>query len=78
MPYEYLVVLYPSQRRVKLNDEFMGLTNALIEVERGEYDVSLGPPVNFSPGIQKVDLRNTSSFRPVTISFSPEGAGGES
>jgi len=80
MPYEYLVVLYPSQRRVKLNDEVMGQTNAVIEIEGGEYDVSLGPPTNFAPGVQKIDLRNTSLFRPLTLSFAPAETepGGES
>ncbi len=72
MPYEYLVVLYPNQRRVKLNDEFMGQTNTIIEIERGEYDVTLGLPINFTPEVQQVDLRNTSVLRPRTIAFSPK------
>ena len=72
MPYEYLVVLYPSQRRVKINDEFMGQTNTILELERGEYDVTLGQPMNFTPDVQKVDLRNTSILTPKAITFSPK------
>jgi hypothetical protein len=72
MPYEYLVVLYPRERRVKLNDDFMGQTNTTIEIERGEYDVTLGPPMNFTPEVQEVDLRNTSLLRPRVITFSPK------
>lgn len=73
MPYEYLVVLYPSQRRVKLNDEFMGQTNTILEIERGEYNVTLGRPMNFEPEeVQPVDLRNTSLLRPRTITLLPK------
>lgn len=72
MPFEYLVVLYPRQRRVKVNDEFMGQTNTTLEIERGEYDVALGPPMNYTPKVQKVDLRNTSSLRPRVLVFTPK------
>lgn len=74
MPYEYLVVLYPTQRRVKLNDEFMGYTNIILEIERGEYNVTLGPPQNFEPEVQQLDLRNTTVLNPRTIAFSPKEA----
>lgn len=72
MPYEYLVVLYPSPRKVKLNNEFMGQTNTILEVEGDEYDVSLGLPMNFTPEVQQVDLRNTSVLKPRVIAFSPK------
>lgn len=75
MPFEFLVVLYPTERRVKINDEFMGRTNTLLELEKGEYDVTLGPPINFKPESQRVDLRNTAAMTPMIVSFSPDVSG---
>ena len=46
---EYLVVLFPRSRRVKINGEFQGRTGELIELEGGKYTVSLGPPPTFRP-----------------------------
>ena len=69
MPKEFLVVLFPRMRRVKINDEFGGQTNRIIELEGGEYKVTLGPPANFIPDHHRVDLRNTSAMTPMIIEF---------
>lgn len=69
MAKEYLVVLFPRQRRVLVNGAFMGTTNRKLELEGGCYEVSLGPPANFTPARQDIDLRNTSSFNPLTVEF---------
>lgn len=69
MPYEYLVVLFPRSRRVKIKDAFMGRTNRVLEIEGGEYEVTLGPPANFAPDNHNVNLRNTSAMTPVIIEF---------
>jgi hypothetical protein len=69
MSFEYLVVLFPRSRRVKINDEFMGSTNKLIEIEGGKYKVTLGPPSNFTPKEKPIELRNTSRMTPMTIEF---------
>ncbi len=73
MPDEYLVVLYPRRRRVMINGEFMGVTNTKLELEGGEYDVTLGPPKNFLPDEQKIDLTGTSSLMPLTVQFEVAG-----
>jgi len=69
MPEEYLVVLFPRRRRVMINEEYMGHTNKKLELEGGEYEVTLGPPANFTPKRQQVDLRNTSAITPMIIEF---------
>jgi hypothetical protein len=43
---EYLVALFPRKRRVMINGQFMGFTNTKLELERGPYEVTLGPPKN--------------------------------
>lgn len=66
---EYLVVLFPRQRRVMINGQFMGNTNKRLALEGGTYTVSLGPPQNFKPEQQEIDLRNTSALTPLMIEF---------
>lgn len=69
MPFEYLSVLFPTRRRVKINGTFQGRTNQLIEIEGGHYEVTLGPPDNFTPARIEVDLRGTTAFTPRTVIF---------
>lgn len=69
MAREYLVVLFPSRRRVKINDQFMGHTNTKLELEGGRYEVTLGPPNNFAPESQTIDLKHTASLQPMVIEF---------
>lgn len=69
MAFEYLVVLFPRRRRVKMNDMFLGHTNKLLEVEGGEYTVTLGPPKNFTPDEHQVDLHNTAPSSPKFVEF---------
>lgn len=69
MAKEYLVALFPRNRRVMINGEFMGITNRKLELESGRYEVTLGPPKNFTPEKQDLDLRNTSSLMPMTVQF---------
>jgi hypothetical protein len=66
---EYLVVLFPRQRRVIIQGQFMGNTNKRLALEGGTYTVSLGPPKNFKPEQQEIDLRNTSALTPLMIEF---------
>lgn len=69
MAREYLVVLFDRSRRVWVNDQFMGRTNRLLELEPGRYEVSLGPPGNFRPHMHDIDLKNTSAFQPRMVQF---------
>ena len=69
MPKEYLVALFPRSRRVMINGEFMGTTNTKLELESGPYEVTLGPPKNFTPEKYDVDLVNTSSLKPMIVEF---------
>ena len=69
MTREYLVVLFPRKRRVKLNNHFMGHTNTKLELEGGRYEVTLGPPTNFTPESLEIDLKNTASLQPMVIQF---------
>jgi len=69
MPMEYLIVHFPRRRRVKIDDEFNGYTEELIEVEEGRHVVSLGPPYNFTPDDRTIILKDTSEVEPREITF---------
>jgi hypothetical protein len=66
---EYLEVLFPQQRPVLINGLSMGETNVLLELEGGEYVVTLGPPPDFTPAQKRIDLRNTSALTPMQVEF---------
>ncbi|HEV8539562.1 MAG TPA: hypothetical protein VGQ60_00220 [Nitrospiraceae bacterium] len=66
---EYLIVHFPRSRRVKINDEFNGRTEELIELEAGTHTVSLGPPNNFTPAEQRIRLVDTSELEPREVTF---------
>jgi hypothetical protein len=74
MPKEYLAVLFPRRRRLLINGAFMGSTNTKLEIEGGLYEVTLGPPKNFTPDKYDVDLRNTSSLTPMIVEFKEAGS----
>jgi hypothetical protein len=66
---EFLIVHFPRSRRVKIDDEFNGRTEELIEIEAGRHVVTLGPPDNFTPEERTVILKDTSELEPREIDF---------
>lgn len=67
---EFLVVLFPHQRKVLINGESMGETNVLLPLPEGDYTVTLEPPPpDFTPTEQKIKLYNTAELAPLEIEF---------
>jgi len=66
---ECVPVKLARERRVKIDDDVNGRTGDLIEVEAGSHVVSLGPPANFTPGEQRINLKDTSELQPREICF---------
>ena len=66
---EYLIVHFPRSRRVRIDDEFNGRTEEVIELEAGRHIVSLGPPYNFTPDRRTIILKDTSELEPREIRF---------
>jgi len=69
MPYEFLQVVFPRPRQVLINGEPMGNTNVLLELEGGEYTVTLTPPEDYTPPRHQINLRHTSALNPLVIEF---------
>ena len=66
---ETLLVHFARSRRVKVDDDFNGRTEELIELESGKHVVTLGPPQNFKPKQQIVVLKNTTPLAPREVTF---------
>jgi hypothetical protein len=66
---EFLIVHFPRSRRVRIDDEFNGRTEELIEIEAGRHVVTLGPPDNFTPEERTIILKDTSELEPREIDF---------
>jgi hypothetical protein len=66
---EFLIVHFPRSRRVRIDDEFNGRTEELIEIEAGHHVVTLGPPDNFTPEERTIILKDTSELEPREIDF---------
>lgn len=67
---EYLVVRFDVSRRVLVNGNPFGLTNAIIQIDAGTHQVALlPPPSDFSPLAQTVLVKDTSPLAPLTITF---------
>jgi len=66
---EFLIVLFPEQRAVWVDDALQGWTNTVLQLEAGQHDVTLGPPMNYSPILQRVLLENTSPLDPYRVAF---------
>jgi PEGA domain len=69
---EYLVVLYPKTRPVKVDGQQLGSTNRILMLETGSHQVTLDGPPDFQPPELAVSVRNTSALTPMTVEFQPQ------
>jgi hypothetical protein len=66
---EYLIVLFPETRGVRVDGARQGWTNTVLPLDAGDHDVELEPPRNFSPVSQHICLENTAPLDPYRITF---------
>lgn len=67
---EFVVVTYPSARRVILDGAPFGRTNQLLRMNAGTHRFSLAVPSDFSPPMRDVEVIGTSRANPMVIEFS--------
>ncbi len=70
---EYVIVKYPQERDVFVDDQQVGKTHQTLEVETGHHTFSLGEPVDYTPPSQTVAVSGTNSIIPMEIEFTPAG-----
>jgi hypothetical protein len=67
---EYVLVNFPDDREVLIDQEVQGHSNETIEVEKGAHIISLKmPPDDFRPRQKKITLARTSSITPQEVTF---------
>jgi hypothetical protein len=66
---EFLLVRFVERRGVRVDGALQGWTNTVLQLDAGEYDVTLEPPPDFSPVSQHIFLRNTAPLDPYCIQF---------
>jgi hypothetical protein len=70
---EYLLVRYYRRRSVMVKDRVIGYANEVIEIEGGEYTITMSPPPNYRPESYDIVIRNTSALNPKVLDFEPIG-----
>ena len=67
---EYVLVNFPDDREVLIDQEVQGHSNETIEVEKGAHIISSKtPPDDFRPRQKKITLAGTSSITPRKVTF---------
>ena len=66
---EYVIVTFPTDRLVYIDDEKNGSTNVVLPVDAGTHVFDLGPVANYRPGSRTVTLEDTTSLEPRVIAF---------
>jgi PEGA domain len=70
---EYVIVTFPTRRRVYIDGEDNGTTNDVLRVDAGTHVFALGNLNNFRPASRTVTVRDTSVLEPLEIRFFRKG-----
>src|SRR4051794_39390822 len=68
---EFVVVTFPTRRRVFMDNQPMGSTGDRLTVQAGFHDFDLGSPADYTPATQNVNVLNTTSSDPMIVPFAP-------
>ena len=66
---EYVIVTFPTDRLVYIDDEKSGSTNEVLRVDAGTHVFDLGPVANYRPASRKVTLEDTTPLEPRVVAF---------
>jgi hypothetical protein len=67
----FLLVEYPTDRNVYIDDEQCGRTNTPFQVPNGRHTIDLGPLQNYAPSFRRLVVRSEPYEAPKTTSFDP-------
>jgi hypothetical protein len=71
---EYVVISYPTTRKVRIDGQDAGFTNDTLMVEAGHHLFDLGDPRDYLPGTVTMIVQSTTSIGPLIINdFHPAG-----
>lgn len=66
---EYVIVRYPTDRRVFIDGAEVGRTNETLTVERGTHRFDLGQTANYEPSFRRVQVVDTNIVEPREVMF---------
>jgi hypothetical protein len=73
---EYVVVNYPTARRVRIDGKDAGFTNDTLKVEKGHHIFDLGEPPDYQPASVPKLVQNTTEVGPLILDdFHPSRGG---
>lgn len=64
---EYVVVRYPTTRKVRIDGQEAGFTNETLRVETGHHVFDLGEPLAYQPASVEKIVKNTTAVAPLII-----------
>lgn len=67
----FLLVEYPTDRKVYIDDEPCGTTNTPFEVPNGRHVIDLGSLENYVPSFRRITVQSEPYEAPKTTSFDP-------
>jgi hypothetical protein len=66
---EYIIVRYPHERTVFIDDNENGKTSKRLRVEQGTHTINLGEPRNYKPKWRRPTITGTTILNPMIIEF---------
>lgn len=66
---EYVIIRFPTDRAVFIDEARNGFTNELLRVDPGTHVFDLGPFRNYAPESQEVKVKDTTPLEPCEIVF---------
>ena len=67
---QYIKVIFPTRRKVLIDDTPAGFTNSVFQVEAGNHTITLGQSKkNYSPEEQNVNVTGTMASEPLIVVF---------
>jgi hypothetical protein len=64
---EYVVINYPTNRKIRIDDQEAGFTNETLRVEAGHHRFDLGDPQDYQPTSVEKIVQNTTILDPLII-----------
>jgi hypothetical protein len=66
---EYIKVVFPTRRKVRVDGKAAGFTNRVFQVETGHHNFDLGDKPNYRPKKKNVEVINTQPSAPMVLIF---------
>ena len=66
---DFVIVTFPTDRLVYIDDDKDGSTNEVLRVDAGTHQFDLGPVANYRPASRTVMVKGTTELEPLEIVF---------